>query len=525
MNARGLVIIGLGVLVAFGAGLVGVWQLGPPPDPTLAGPSRPPNVLLIVWDTVRADRMSLYGHTAPTTPGLERFAREARVFDRAISPATWTVPSHASIFTGQPVSTHGADADWRWVDHHHVTLAEHLGVNGYRTLAVSANPYLSPHTNLLQGFETRRLVWDADRARTEAEARAKLIPGDRSTEVSPDFPRDRPDVLWDDAPYKEAAHIANQHLLDWLRVKDDRPWFAFFNLMEAHSPRIPSLKARRAVMGEELVQLGLRTDASVWTQVSAILGQHEYTREELLAMRGVYDATLVELDAAFTELMAALDERGVLDDTIVVLTSDHGESLGEHGLFEHRYGVWQTLVGVPLLVRYPSRMTPGRVTEPVSTASIYPTILDLAGLHPPRGRPLPRSLVRSPRGPVFTQLTDPFASKLGPFRKAYPQVDLTPWMRTWDAMVKGSSKLVRDGHGAHTLYDLDADPGELVDRGAGTPEAAALIQELDRWRRVVPKADPTKRTPADQRDQHGSAAEDEAMRAMLGMLGYVEEEP
>jgi arylsulfatase A-like enzyme len=489
---------------------------------------RPPNVLLIVWDTVRADRLSLYGHDRPTTPGLEAFAEQARVYDHAISPGTWTVPSHASIFTGLPVSSHGANAAWRWVDHHHLTLAEHLAANGYATYSYSANPYLSDVTNLLQGFEVKRFSWETHKRASARVAREKLIPRDRSTEISPAWKGDSPNVAWDRSTHKEAASLANADLVKWLteRKEKDKPWFAFINLMEAHSPRIPSIEDRRAVIGdEELIRLGLDTDVTLWNEVSAILGKHTYTEREVEAIRAVYDASLLELDRQFTALMQVLDDKGALDRTIVVLTSDHGESLGEHGLWEHRYGVWNTLVHVPLVVRFPAGLRPGREDEPVTTASIYPTILDLAGLPPPRGVRLQRSLTRdNQRFPVYTQLTDPYTSKLGPFRKAYPDVDFSPFLKTYDAMVDDGHKVVHSSAGDHRLYDLVDDPEERENLLRSHPDAEQFLARLERWRTRVPKADPALRTEADTKKGRGNRREAKAMKNMLESLGYIEDD-
>ncbi|MCB9677460.1 MAG: sulfatase [Alphaproteobacteria bacterium] len=542
----------LAALAAVALLLVGValgsWLAGsppPPPDPPQAArgkakskkKARPvapppgermPNVLIVVWDTVRADRMSLYGHGSPTTPGLERFAKSARVFEHAIAPGTWTVPSHASLFTGLPVSTHGANASWRWVDNHHVTLAEHLSANGYATYAYSANPYVSGMTNMLQGFDVKRYSWEEDKVAAAAAFREKLLPSDASTEVSPAYAKRDPNVAWSHAVYKEASGLAHERLTTWLanRPDKDRPWFAFVNLMEAHSPRIPSMEARKAVVSDTAtLNRGLKTDVSLWTEVSAILGQHRYSDDDLRAVRGVYDATLVELDRAFTALIAELEAKGALDRTIVILTSDHGESLGEHGLWEHRYGVWNTLVHVPLIIRYPRGLEPGRVDEPVSTAAVYPTVLDLLGLPPPEGLILPRSLRRKKQNlPVYTQLTDPYTSKLGPFRKRYSDLDFTPFLRTFDAMIDGRVKIVHASDGAHELYDLVDDPEEQANLFARHPEAETWIRKLESWRARVPKADPAKRNAADLKKGRGSKTERKAMKQMLEQLGYVEDD-
>jgi len=220
-----------------------------------------------------------------------------------------------------------------------------------------------------------------------------------------------------------------------------------------------------------------------------------------------------------------LEQKGALDRTIVILTSDHGESLGEHGLWEHRYGVWNTLVHVPLLIRYPEGMQPGRVAEPVTTSAIFPTVLDLIGLEGPQGVPLRRSLRRRKPDPaVFTQLTDPYTSKLGPFKKAYPDVDFGRFIRTYDAMYEGGRKLVRSSAGEHELYDLLDDPEELDNLYARHPEAAAYMERLERWRAQTPAADPSERVAGDTKKGRGQKTEAKAMQKMLESLGYIEED-
>ena len=181
-----------------------------------------PNVLILMWDTARADRMSLYGHERQTTPHLEELANDARVYEQAISPAMWTVPSHASLFTGLPVASHGAHARWIWLDERFETLAERFAADGYETWAWSANPYLSDASNLLQGFETVHMAWDG--GWSEAAGRAtmdKRIDRDASVELGPAWEAKRgrgwPAHL---VAYKDSAPVANEALLDWL---DHRP--------------------------------------------------------------------------------------------------------------------------------------------------------------------------------------------------------------------------------------------------------------------------------------------------------------
>ncbi len=147
---------------------------------------RRPNVLVVVWDTVRADRTSLHGYRRPTTPRLDALGREAAVFEQARSPGIWTLPSHASLFTGLAPETHGAEERWMWLDDRHLTLAEHLSGHGYDTLSVAANSLLCPETHLVQGFGTVVNNWKGQLAPdARAATLAKLLPEDRSQELSP----------------------------------------------------------------------------------------------------------------------------------------------------------------------------------------------------------------------------------------------------------------------------------------------------------------------------------------------------
>jgi arylsulfatase A-like enzyme len=147
-------------------------------------PSGPPNVLLVVWDTVRADHLSLYGHSRQTTPKLDAFARAARVFDDCVSVASTTVPAHASIFTGLLPAEHGVSNQHPKMDDSFVTLAEVLHDAGYHTYLFSENPHLAKSTGLTQGFELAEYPWSpAYREQATEIVRAKLDPEDRSNDL------------------------------------------------------------------------------------------------------------------------------------------------------------------------------------------------------------------------------------------------------------------------------------------------------------------------------------------------------
>ncbi|MCA9572969.1 MAG: sulfatase, partial [Myxococcales bacterium] len=335
-------------------------------------PPRPPDVLILLWDTVRADHLSLYGYDRPTTPRLDAFAREAAVYERAISSSMWTVPAHGSLFTGLPASSHGARVGWLWLDGAHVTLPEHLADHGYATWAWSTNPYLSEQTNLLQGFETVRYAWrEPDAEACGAATSAKLIAGDRSSELSPGWSGSQgwPEHL---VAYKDCAPHAVDAFLEWQgALPEDRPYLAYVNLLEAHHPRVPSAASRAAVAPSEVVERSLATDASLLRLMSAMEGHDTLDDEEREAVVATYDATLRDLDDATGRLLDGLRDRGVLDRTVVIVVSDHGENLGERGMWDHRWDLHQPLVHVPLIVRYPPSVVAGRHLDAVSTANLF----------------------------------------------------------------------------------------------------------------------------------------------------------
>jgi len=522
MMLRTTGIIGLGILAAIAIVTV---VTNPSENP---GPMARPNVLVIVWDTVRADRMSLYGHSVPTTPRLDERARTAVVFERATAPAMWTLPTHASMFTGQFATTHGAVASYRWLDHHHETLAERLSAAGYDTFAFTSNLVASPLTNVLQGFATVHTTYPrkGEPGRyTKASRRAtrdKLLPDDASTEISPAFEGDDRE-RWARSVHKDAAPVIHRGLADWLdeRVQIDRPWFAYLNLMEAHSPRVPSAEAREHTMDAATRAPALTVDQSLLAANAWIVGARKYSDADLDAIAGVYDATLHDLDRATDALLDDLDRRGELDDTLVVLLSDHGEHLGEHRRLEHRWSLRQPLVHVPLVVWSPDRAGE-RVARRVSTAGLFATVLEAAGLPVPHTAQAPSWFAKPQDARVYAQLLDPFVSQLEKVHEVYPHGDYAPLAETFCAAFDGDYKLLVGSTGHRSLHDLSRDPGELVDLAATLPARAAGREgALARWQDRLPDHDATLRTA---RDLRGASRQDATEQRMLAALGYTAED-
>jgi arylsulfatase A-like enzyme len=467
--------------------------------------------------------MSLYGSPRPTTPRIAAYAAEGAVYERAYSADMWTMPSHAAMFTGLPSTSHGVSTDWRWLDSHYTTLPEWLAAAGWDTYGFTANQFASQNCNLFQGMSAYDTVWQGEYAKASKSAtREKRIARDRSTEISPAWKNDasKPNMMWDRGMSKDAAPVAHQAVTRWIEGREDpeKPWFVFINMMEAHWPRVPTLASRKRVLSPELLERGLETDATLFTALSYNLGRHEYTADEIEAQVGVYDAALADLDQATGDLLDDLKARGLLDDTIVVLTADHGEYLGDHHMFDHRYGLYDSMTHVPLVIRYPSKVQPHRVTTPVTTAGIWTEVVGLAGLEVPQDGWKRATLTENLAGPVFSEYPAADDRALSRFKKYYPDLDLSPWLRTLDTVVDGSYKLISyTDHLGPELFDLATDPGETHNLAADDPERVQQLQgEIEGWKATLRPYDPALRAP-DDHPKTLSLRE----KQMLEQLGYV----
>jgi arylsulfatase A-like enzyme len=476
-------------------------------------PTRRPNILFVVWDTVRADRLSLYGHEKPTTPHLDEWARQARVFENCLAVASNTVPSHAAMFTGLFAAEHGVTNEAPHLAEQFETLAELLKAAGYSTYLFSENPHICARNNLTQGFDVAEHPWSPQyRADAIRITRQKLDPADWSSELPEDFEQHKL-THWS---VKAAGELAQRGALNWLSKQDrQRPFFIFLNYMEAHRPLIPPRKYRERIMTPDEVEASYHVDRGWESTWSYVFGRHVYTPEELELTRATYDATLLELDDLFHALLEALRSGGYLENTIVVLVSDHGEHLGEHHMLDHQYSVYEPLMRVPLVVHYPARVAPGREQRPVMILDLFPTLLELAGVDPPtqsKAVSLLRPLEKRPRMGEYPAV---MREALERERELYPDFDPTSWNRTLRAYYDEPYKFIEVSDGRHELYDLDADPGELRNLLSEQPQVARrLAANLQNYLGSLKKITTTQ-------PQGPAGPIDEEHRRRLESLGYV----
>jgi len=418
-----------------------------------------PNVLLIILDTVRASSMSLYGHYRPTTPFLERWAGRGVVFSNAISPSSWTLPAHASLFTGRwpHELTAGLGVP---LDRTYPTLAEIMAERGYQTAGFSANwGNASESTGLARGFlryEDFPVGWGRFLVSSwSAKWLANRI-----------FPLSRPE--WQ-LQGQTARQNSNDFLGWWAEADQDRPFFAFLNYMDAHAPYASPPEYRERFPSDQPV-----IQPTTERMDSALLE----------GTRAAYDASIAYLDAELERLFALLEADGAMANTVVVVTSDHGEQFGEHGLMDHGNSLYEPLIRVPLVVVFPPGLPAGATVDAsVTTRDLAATLTELTFGEPdPRlgGESLTRHLDTHldadgtpPRTPVLATLRNPNVQ--GIRSESSGPGDMV-------SVVSGTDHYIRTAGGGEELYDWSADPRglrNLADQPDQQPMLRLLAQVVD----------------------------------------------
>ncbi|MEZ4417489.1 MAG: sulfatase-like hydrolase/transferase [Gemmatimonadota bacterium] len=395
-----------------------------------------PSVLLVVLDTVRRENLSLYGYTRPTTPTLEALGRRGAVFDRAFSTAPWTLPSHASMLTGQyPWAQSGGWA--RPLDDEHLTVAEYVRDRGYATGGFVGNLlYTSAASGLDRGFSTylddpvRLDTWLYSAIATRwilNRIRAHIPGGDRG-------------------PGRKFAAAVNTEFLGWVDRIGDRPFFAFLNYFDAHGPYEPRFRTEAVGRGGTAPRDSVMVKPSVWRALS----EEEQTEVDL------YDGAIMSMDRALGELCAELESRGRLENTIVIVTADHGEHFHERDIVIHANSLYSQLVHAPLVIAYPPRVPAGeRIEAAVSLRDLPATIADL--IEPGAASSFPgRSLLEAPSpgtSIAFSQVVPSFLDEQsGPVSRG-----------PMKSVAVGPYHYILNGDGVEELFDLDHDPAEERD--------------------------------------------------------------
>lgn len=362
---------------------------------------RHPNVLIVTIDTTRADRLGCYGFTLAHTPAIDQLASQGVRFSDAIGSAPITMPAHSSIFTGLYPTAHGVRDNGAYsLGADAVTLAERLHDAGYTTHAFVSALVLNRRYGLNQGFET----YDDD---LWAEDDPKLF-----------MIRER-----------QAPKTADRFLA-WFNGWDkdrSKPFFTWIHFFDPHQP-------------------------------------YKASPADLAVSVSPYDAEIMGVDRQIGRIVDTLRSRGVLDDTLLIVTADHGESLGEHGELTHAIFVYDATVHVPLIMRFPKLFTPSTYTAPVRSVDITPTVLDVLGLPQNKtadGQSLLDALQGKKSPPQLAQYSESLLSEVG--------FGMAPLFSIRD----GGYKYIRAPR--PELYDLRSDPHELNNVVSSQPRVAARL--------------------------------------------------
>ncbi|MDG2308819.1 MAG: sulfatase [Candidatus Binatia bacterium] len=416
------------------------------PDP---GPPAQPNVLLVSIDTLRSDHLGAYGYDRDTSPVLDRLAAEGALFESVVASSSWTLPSHTTLLTGLPPELHGVDTSEERLLTEATTLAEVLHERGYATAGFASGPYLRAMYGHDQGFDTydESTVWPEDDIHRKP--------------TSPQL--ETLAVNWLDA---------------WHVKEDEKPFFVFLHMWDPHydfSPPPPY----DIMFDPEYEGTVTGDDFAGTDQVHKDMAARDL--EHVLAL---YDGEIRYTDEHLGRILAALERLGVYDDTIVVVTSDHGEEFFEHGKKGHSKGLYDEVVKIPWVVRYPRRIPAGqRIGNQVRSMDVAPTILGLAGIEPPQG---------FGSGSANPYREHDLSGWITGARKVASFPDLTAFSHEtmWAHRVsvqtpKQKLIVIRTPKGRTVeFYDLANDPGEKQDLTAGGPvqgKGRALLGSLRAW--------------------------------------------
>ncbi len=452
-----------------------------------------PNIILLVLDCVRFDGLHRFGNPRTVTPTLDRLAENSRRYTQARSAAIWTLPSHASMFTGLHPRQHGVNVETRWLDERIPTMAQLLQRAGYQTAAFSTNAWVGPHFGLDRGFEHFAALW-------------RIIPSMGRAR----FP------WWEKALRKgllersdKGARKLNKYVRKWWRKERDenRPFFIFGLYLDAHLPYRPPKGYAERLLDAEALRRARAANQDAWAYMA---DEVSMTPEDFAGLRALYDAEIAYVDDMIADLLAFLDSVGALQNTLIAVTSDHGENIGDHGLMDHQYCVCDTLARVPLIIHYPQAFAPGDNDAPVQHTDLLPTFLHLAEAAPAIPLPGHNLLTANPEFQI-TQYTAPHQHR---FARRHPHFDPASkgYDRTYDAITRDGYKLIRSNQNDVWLYHLADDPGEMMDLAGRQPHRVAeLSAALDAWLQEHP---PVARA--------GAAPElDEDLQKHLRGLGYL----
>jgi len=433
-----------------------------------------PNIVIISLDAVRAQNLPFYGYHRNTTPFLSSIEKDLALYENAISSSYWTMPSVASLFSGMYTSGHGLLVDGEKLDPSLLTLPKILRQHGYRCGAFVRNVYVSEYSGLHREFDDFYSTFVLDSLKKIASTISKRgvsrlqPPGinrlcdqgscdsNRFKEYIANMAARSIDMLFDTGSRKFVDNFSG-----WIKKSKPKPFFAYLHFLETHSPYRAPLKFAFEFLSlrDSIKRVSINHD-----HLKFLLGECDMTSEDFRILVSCYDNSIRYVDHLIGKIVRLLQTNGVYDNTLVVVLADHGDNIGDHGLMFHYSCLYDTLIKIPLLVKFPADINlTGRISQVVQNVDIFPTILslldiqntqalkqiqgnDLLGLAAPRRE---QDLAVSELIKVF-----------GPDRAQYRE-QLSRFDRRLLSVRTRDRKFIHSSRGDHECYDLARDPAEM----------------------------------------------------------------
>ncbi|WP_312910585.1 sulfatase [Natronosalvus caseinilyticus] len=447
----------------------------------------PRNVVLVVLDTARKTSVS-----RETMPTLTHLAEQGTTFERAFATAPWTLPSHASLFTGTYTSEHGAHGGYTYLDSSLRTLPEAFRDAGYETVGVSNNTWITDEFGFDRGFDDLRRGWQYIQSEVDM---GTVVRGEDLREKL-EATRDR---LFEGNPLINAANVLYSEVLqpsgddgadrsttwvaDWIRSReDDRPFFLFCNYIEPHITYDPPREFAERFLPDGWdyeTATDIRQDPRAYD-----CEDYDLSESAFAALHGLYRAELAYVDSQLERLRDALQSAGVWEETLLVVCGDHGENVGDHGFFGHQYNLYDTLIHVPLVVHGGAFTDGGRRTDFVQLLDLPETVLEATGVSDPemetqsRGRSFHPDAITETRDAVFAEYVAPQPSieRLEARFGSLPEQVYT-YDRRLRAIRTDQYKYVRGDDGFERLHAISSDPTETVDLSDRQPDRVETLRE------------------------------------------------
>lgn len=400
-----------------------------------------PNILIIVADTLRADHLNCYGYSRLTSPNIDRFAQESVLFEKHMSNAPWTKPSMGTFFTSLYPHEHLA---FSWLDNlsdSSVTLAEVFQNKNYATVAVQTNPCLSVESNFAQGFHEYM--------------ERPLEKGEKVTDI----------------------------FLSWIEKNKKKPFFAYLHYMDTHMPYNAPEEFRDIFHLDKTDPDGSLDLISLDIRVLTELGTSPEERQSVIDL---YDLAVRQFDRSFEKILQNLKSLDVLENTIIILTSDHGEEFWEHGSFGHGHTQYNELLHVPLIIGNAPRLRPRRITHYTQHLDVFPAVLSLSGIEQ---APFQREEVKTPlllheeqdgNTLIFFEAMLSGKEKRGLIRENWKLIENTNRQKEGTGATLGDLEKFRapQNAGLFELYDLTQDPFETTNLSSGFPDLSNDLKAL-----------------------------------------------